>query len=368
MKVDGLVFPHTDKTTKKTTLAKYRAAKKHRTKLRKSVRLAGNGPKKPETQKGYLGSQLVRFASLVDAAKKLEYHERLSLPEYEAMASSLAMHKPIAENVFYYLKSKGNGKYRCICDFGVQHRAAQSIVSDLIAAQFKPAAFQHNVPGRSVQLAVRRTKKFYEKGYVHALRLDVKAYYDHFNHAALMGSKLLPKAVTENVMIGRNYTMVPKGGLTPYLLSLDYPSILHSGGIPQGSACSPLVGNFYVSKLKYVLPKGTAVLNYADDFLVMAKSVEKLEKAKNALQASVEALSVGQFELLVKTGSSFTSGFEFLGHSFEMKSGGGLAVTISLANQQKIVVHWAKTFEEIEDLFHKQKKTPLLKGQCSTDR
>ena len=138
-----------------------------------------------------------------------------------------------------------------------------------------------------------------------------------------------------------------------------YIKFIRQAGIPQGSACSPVIGSFFVSKLDFTLPKGAVVLNYADDFLVMAKSAEKREKATITLKASLEALSVGNFELLEKSSGSIPSGFTFLGHWFDTELDGTLVVRVLEANANKILSDLAAASEEMTDFHAKVKTHPL---------
>ena len=67
-----------------------------------------------------------------------------------------------------------------------------------------------------------------------------------------------------------------------------YLSLIAERGLPQGSASSPAIANFVMSKIEPKLPKGARFLNYVDDFLILAQSPERAEKAKNALTSSIK--------------------------------------------------------------------------------
>lgn len=358
-----MLFPHdaAGGLTKKEAQALVSKANKERKKRLKSLTSVGGGKDKLEAQKVYLGSELVRLAALVEAAKGQPLEKRLSINAYEQMAAGLKLHLSIPEEVGFYLKPKSSGDFRCICVFGVRHRAAQSIVADMVAAQFWPQPYQYNVAGKGVRKAVKQVRKYIALGFKSAVRMDIRSFYDSFTHAELMNSNITSKAVIEHVIIGRDYDLKPlsqKGG------SLSYAEYLHHRGIAQGSACSPIIGNFYISKLKCELPQDIRFLNYADDFLILGKSDESLEKATNALQASVKALTVGEFELLEKSGSSSVSGFEFLGHHFEV----GLAgLQVRLTDRAEIL-HSNETaawIEKIDTLLTHKKKAAAAGGNAA---
>ena len=342
-----------------------RAADRYRKKRLREVKKAGSGHNKFEVQKTYLGSQQVRFSALLRAALLLEAKDRLKISEYQKLAATMKLHEPIPEKVEFFLKEKSikNGilEYRCICNFGVQHRAAQAIVKDIVSAQFKPEKFQFGTPGRKITTAVKLVRKNYAAGKIHVERLDIKSYYDSFSHSALMGSGLMEPSFIENIAIGRYYNelyavKLHDGTSLPHETALEYSTVTRTKGIPQGSSCSPIIGSFYVSKLKFKLPTGTSVLNYVDDFILMSKSAEKLSKGKNALYAAVKAISVGQFELLSKDGSSSPPDFEFLGHLFRIDQDGKLHVSITGPNLLNFLHREIKKNDAIVSIYEKGKK------------
>lgn len=203
--IGNVRFPMPDDGTPKSVMiAKAAEARAHQKKLLKKVAGAAKGQRE-QRQKEYLGSSLVRLAALIKAAGRLEYHQRRTIPEYEIMAADLSLFKPIPEDIFIYLKSKGNGEYRYFCDFGVRHRAAQALVADLIRLQFKPRPYQYDIVGRGVRRAVQRIRALHAKKYVHGMRLDVKKFYDSFDHQAIVSTLPLPKAVKQYTVIGQHY-------------------------------------------------------------------------------------------------------------------------------------------------------------------
>jgi hypothetical protein len=91
-------------------------------------------------------------------------------------------------------------------------------------------------------------------------------------------------------------------------------------GIPQGSGCSPIVGMYIVSQLAW--PSMPAVLlNYADNFLLLALDSLVLDKAVEELTGAVSGLPGGKFNLALKAKSNASKGFEFLGHHLRVVEG-----------------------------------------------
>ena len=349
--------------------AKALAAKaaKRRKALKLALKKAGKGKGKTEKQKAYVGSTLVRLDALVQAAKRHDYSERKELPEYQEMAGQLKLHQPIADPVRVYLKEKSVGGYRYFCNFGVRHRAAQAIVADMVGAQFKPKPFQYNAAGRGVRDAVKKVRKLHADGYVHAVRLDIHRFFDSFDHDAILAALPIANDVVEHVVIGKHMDVLPgkmKGGAHLQTIIDEFLSLIGQRGLPQGSACSPAIANFFISKIKPTLPKGTRFLNYVDDFLVLAQSPERAQKAKNALTSSVEEMPVGKFKLLEKSSSFLASGVEFLGHHFSENEDGKVRVLVSDANVLKIRFHAQGEYDRIKSQYASMKGKPW--GPLST--
>lgn len=329
-------------------------AVKRRAELRRKLRKAGKGAKAPKhAQSVYIGSGLVRLDALIRAARKLDPGKMLEISQYTSMAAHLKLHQPIDETVRVRLKEKSNGEFRYYCNFGVRHRAAQALVADMINAQLTPRPFQYNVKGRGVARAVQQIKKIHASGCTYAIQLDIKGYFDNFNHDAIMQALPIAKDVTEHVAIGRHYKLcqqsLNKEPASLHKVLSEYHLLIAEQGLPQGSACSPAISNFFMSKIKLKLPKGAWLINYVDDFLILAQSPERASKAKNALTSSIEEMAVGTFELLEKSSGSLHSGVEFLGHRFSAQDDGMLSVRVTPANVTKITNRAVQEIEQIKD-------------------
>ena len=82
-------------------------------------------------------------------------------------------------------------------------------------------------------------------------------------------------------------------------------------------ACSPIVGMYCMSRLAWKTMPGVVLVNYADDFLLLAKSPKLLDKAIGKLTDAMGDLPGGQFILKLKTTSNVDAGFDFLGHTLQ---------------------------------------------------
>ena len=172
------------------------------------------------------------------------------------------------------------------------------MVLDMLKAAFKPKAWQYGISGaQGRDEAVKNAKKFIEQGFVNAKHLDIRKFYDSFSHKGIMDSDLpLPISVIEHVVIGKHFDVsISKALLESYhgALCCEYADLVSAAGIPQGSATSPLVGGYFISKLDMKLSGTVRIINYADDFLVLANSASALSSAEKALKSAVEDLPAG---------------------------------------------------------------------------
>jgi len=152
-------------------------------------------------------------------------------------------------------------------------------------------------------------------------------FYGSFELEKLSPELPLPKEVVEHAVVGRHMETVwdPEHMKGKTLLpSLSPHHILQKEarlGIPQGSACSSIIGAFCASRLPWVALADVAMLNYADDFLLLAKSSKARAQAINELTEAVGNLPGGTFKLSYKQESTAVHGISFLGHVLQVVDG-----------------------------------------------
>ena len=308
-------------------------AKKERRKLLRKLKAAKTQSQRKKAQHAYTTSQRVRFATMVEVNRRKFSKTSLS-DKIDSFKKSLdfELYLPIEESMQLRLKSKGmTGKFRYYIDFELRHRTAQQMVLDMLKTAFKPKAWQYGISGaRGRDEAVKSAKKFIEQGFVNAKHLDIQKFYDSFSHQGILDSDLpLPISVIEHVVIGKHFEISISQELLESshgALYCEYADLVSAAGIPQGSATSPLVGGYFISKLDMKLSGTLRIINYADDFLVLANSTSALSSAERALKSAVEDLPAGAFRLIEKSKFfpsqeyppelNLTAICEFLGYKF----------------------------------------------------
>ena len=283
------------------------------------------------------------LACILRANKRLKPHARAPLSRCIALAETLRLDTPINEPVRLHAQEKSGGGFRVLADFGLRHRAAQHAVATTLGERFRPRPFQYTFKG--VPQAIVATREAMASGLVYAAELDIQNFFGSFQPEELANELPLPKGVVEHVVIGRHMEAKAnpgQGTKSPYA----YPShkaLLTQArlGIPQGSACSPIVAAYCMSRLKWPQASDTALLNYADNFLLLAPSMARLEEKIGALTDAVSKLPGGHFKLNLIQKTHLTKPLVFLGHALQIK-GGAVRIEVSPANWSSLCAKLAQ--------------------------
>jgi hypothetical protein len=272
-----------------------------------------------------------RVAAAISANKKLKAGKRQTLERCLAVPSLLDFQAPLSEPVPVYPQPKKSGDPRMIHNPGLLHRTAQTIVQWIVGAYFVPRSFQYTHLG--VPAAIKKVNALVKAGHVHAARLDIKDFFVSFDAEKLATELPLPKEVVDHAVVGRLMKVVmdqekPHGSkihgspstteLSPSLGCLLWKARL---GIPQGSGCSPIVGMLVISRLAWTPMPGVMLINYADDFLLLAVTPQLLDEAIEQLTEAVQDLPGGHFTLKLSQNGPLKRGIGFLGHKLEFQDG-----------------------------------------------
>jgi hypothetical protein len=276
----------------------------------------------PLTQKcvvaDLLTSEEAVLACAIQANWKLPKFKRHPLEDCLSLPDKLDLSKPLSEPVRVWPQPKSSGGYRMIQDHGLRHRTAQHLIKRVLDAHLVPRPFQYTHLG--CHQAIKETKALIKQGYVYTAHLDIQNFFRSFELEKLLPELPLPKEVVANAVVGRHMAVQwdpesMKGKSYSPSLPPAY-SLLEEArlGIPQGSACSPVVGAYCLSRLQWTPIADVALLNVADDFLLLSKNAGALEKAIGEVAEAVGNLPGGTFTLKLKKARTAKQGFKFLGH------------------------------------------------------
>ncbi|MBK5264414.1 MAG: hypothetical protein JJE34_04140, partial [Alphaproteobacteria bacterium] len=293
-------------------------------------------------------SPAVRLCTSISANMKIKPAKRQSLERCFDVASDLSFSAPLPEIVPVFPKQKSFGKVRMIHDPRLLVRTAQQLVLQVMGKFLKPRPFQYTQCG--VPAAIAQVKKLMPAGYVHAAHLDIQNCYLSFTPEKLVLELPLREDVVEHAVIGR-HLKVRMSTETRYgkpSLKLPTSNFLHLArqGIPQGACCSPIIGMYIMACLPWHIHDGIVLVNFADDFLLLAMSAQQLEQAIGELHTAVTGLPGGHFKLKEISSGPIAKGLEFLGHHLRL-TGGKLVTRPSTSNLESIAEELARLDDKL---------------------
>lgn len=296
----------------------------------------------------YLTSLRCLQAAMVEVNKRLPFNRRLSLRQIIEKSKEFQVLSKLDEDVHVSLVPKSSGtRYRPICDFGPVARGAQHMVLKLLRATTSPAPFQFTRLGvhKAIEEALRLITK---EGLHHVAEVDIVSHYPSFCESDLIASLPLPASAVRQIGVAASASYVGTQKALSYLYNnhnLDQTPT----GIPQGSAASTAIAEWSVSKLKMVKVLDTAIVNYADNFWLFAKSEAALTFTLEALRSGISRLPGGSFETAVKQKTTSDAGFRMLGCWLKMTPN-GMDVWPTEANLEELRSQFDLDVQSVEAL------------------
>jgi RNA-directed DNA polymerase len=161
----------------------------------------------------------------------------------------------------------------------VQDRVIQQAVSQVLTPMFEMGFSENSYgfrPCRSAHDAVYKEREYIREGYRTAVDMDLSEFFDTVNHDVQM-HKLARKVRDKRVLklIGKYLRAgVINGGRLEQTRK----------GVPQGGPLSPLLANILLDDLDKELEKRKhRFARYADDFVIMVKSLRAGERVKESI-------------------------------------------------------------------------------------
>ena len=167
-------------------------------------------------------------------------------------------------------------------------------------------------PGLGCKDALREVDRLLKEGYTWVVDADVKSYFDTIPHNLLMDR--IREKVSDRKILN--------------LIELFLKQEIMEGmkcwnpisGTPQGAVLSPLLSNVYLHQLDLTLyQNGYKMIRYADDWVVLCRSIEKAKAALSLIQSWIDQNGLQLSPEKTHIGNSLGNGhgFEFLGYRFE---------------------------------------------------
>lgn len=194
----------------------------------------------------------------------------------------------------------------------VRDRIVQAAVVNVIEPIFERDFAEHSYgfrPGRGCKDALRRVDQLLKAGFVHVVDADLKAYFDSIPHDKLM------QALQTKIADGRVLSLI-ESFLTAGIMD-GTDELTPSSGAPQGAVLSPLLSNLYLDPLDHLMARlGFEMVRYADDFVILSRSMEDAERALAEVQSWVTEHGLTLHPTKTRIVDSRVESFSFLGYDF----------------------------------------------------
>ena len=166
----------------------------------------------------------------------------------------------------------------------VLDRVIQQAIAQVMGPIFDPLFSESSCgfrPGRSAHDGARQVKQLIGKGFKVAVDTDLSKFFDEVNHDVLMVRvarrikdkrvlRLIGKYLRAGVMVNDRLQATPTG-------------------VPQGGPLSPLLANILLDDLdKELERRGHRFVRYADDFIIMVKSMSAGSRVMASIKRFLE--------------------------------------------------------------------------------
>lgn len=162
----------------------------------------------------------------------------------------------------------------------VIQQAFRQIIEPIFEKEFSENSFRFR-PKRGCHDAIRKVEEYKKGGYRYVLDADITAFYDTIPH------KLIMDRLREKIADGWVLTSIENMLKAGFMEDGVYHKT--EKGTPQGSVLSPLLANLVGDIIdKELEVGGYKFVRYADDFIVMTKTKEKLPATLSFVKEVVE--------------------------------------------------------------------------------
>ncbi len=167
----------------------------------------------------------------------------------------------------------------------VLDRVIQQGISQILIPIFDPDFSENSYgfrPNRSAHGAIKEVRSYVQLGYKFAVDLDLEKFFDTVNHDILMNQ------VSKKIRDKRVLKLIGKY-LRAGIQNKTGDKIPTTVGTPQGGPLSPLLSNILLDKFdKELEKKELPFVRYADDVIILAKSMEEGIKILSAVTIYLE--------------------------------------------------------------------------------
>lgn len=225
-----------------------------------------------------------------------------------------------------YIPKAGSNKKRPLGIPTVSTRIAQEVVRQLIEPMFEKQFHDDSFgfrPKRGCHQAIERAQQYIKEGYKFVVDADIKGFFDNISHELIMD--LLRAEIADGNILDILEKFLKSGVMED---GQRKPTIK---GTPQGGVISPLLSNIVLNHLDWQLAsRGYKFVRYADDFVILCKSMSEAESALDFVQSVLKDLGLELSPEKTHV-DRVSKGFQFLGFLIT-----GIKATIRKKSKEKL--------------------------------
>lgn len=206
---------------------------------------------------------------------------------------------------------KDNGKKRQLGIPTVVDRFIQQAISQVLTEEYERKFSDNSFgfrPNRSAHDAIKRVQRYADEGYCYCVELDLERFFDTVNHSKLI------QVLSETIKDGRVVSLIHKYLNAGVMVRHRYEETTE--GVPQGGPLSPILSNILLNELdKELERRGHPFVRYADDCIILVKSLRATERVRDSIANFVEKklfLKVNKEKTVIGT----LFGKRYLGYTF----------------------------------------------------
>ena len=308
-KVDRLAF--TSLADQRWLQEQFRRHRKELIRLSAAVR-ANNALK----ERSQIQRVLMSFAGRACAVIRVAQKDKLpALPQpfnrktFEVLVNSLSLNAPLPGHARIILVPKNDGKVRPTLEFGWEVKAAQLLVSDVLAAKGLVNPFEFNCARKGRNRAASQVKDYIEEGYRNVVIADIKDCYSSIGPKHLEWLKLPPKVI--------RYSVFPNADMPIECLE-NQSGILKAArhGLPQGAMLSGKIASGLIGRVLQTLSGDIRVRSYTDDVAICARTPAAADDIACAIKSGFKQLKAGPLAFKYLEVCDIVEGFSFLNYRF----------------------------------------------------
>jgi hypothetical protein len=247
----------------------------------------------------------------------------LTIEDINQLATELNPWAGTDEPVSFRWRWKPNGTRRRTVRYGLQRKALQYLIADVVSAVTPELAHRYDLRGRGRNQAARAIVEQINQGARHVMIGDVSNCYPSINAQALEGLLPLPRRVTRSVVCPqlnvegpiRRRRHIPQYGIRSSDRVVTTGDQRLVSGLAQGSAASPPVERYLSASAVSAVNQTDVLITFVDDNAVPTAGSEEARSAENSLRAYFRTHPAGPLELRTEV-HAIRHGFEFLGYRF----------------------------------------------------